>query len=256
MFRKNREENYDEYNDKYSSKYDDDYIAPSEEYRSECDHDHEQTYSNINTVAECKHSHEQTYDDADAEQRPYDHSHEQTNNNADAEQRPYVNYVELNNFFGRILEKGEKLIWAGSRHNVKPPTDNILDKNESKGKELIFTGLILFIFGMCVIPLVILGVVLMILGATKLSKNDATISLYALTDRRVIIACNLGVSSVPLNSIIKVEHSADSVYITSDSFYHNGQHIKAGAHKSSLLEINDPARVEKLIQDAMNGIYG
>ena len=53
MFGRKNNEDYDDYNEKYASKYDDDYIAPSKEYREECDH-----------------SHEQTYEDADTEQKP------------------------------------------------------------------------------------------------------------------------------------------------------------------------------------------
>ena len=130
MFRKKRDEEYDEYNDRYSAKYDDDYIAPSEEYRSECDHDHEQTYPDLDTVAEHEYSHEQNYYGSAAEQRSYDHS------------------AELERFFGRILGQGEKLIWAGSRNNVKPPPDNNLNKHEVIGKDLILAGFILFFIGL------------------------------------------------------------------------------------------------------------
>ena len=275
MFRKKREEEYDEYNDRYSAKYDDDYIAPSEEYRSECDHDHEQTYSDLDTVAECDHDHEQTYSDLDTVAE-CDHDHEQTYPDLDtvaeheysheqnyygsaAEQRSYDHSAELERFFGRILGQGEKLIWAGSRNNVKPPPDNKLNKHEVIGKDLVLAGFILFFAGFCFIPLAILGMVLMLLGGRKLSKNNASITLYALTDRRVITVCNNNISSIALHNIIAVDYSLlggdmGSVYITSNSVYMNGQNLDVGGYKMSFLEINEPARVEKLISETSDAV--
>ena len=102
MFGRKKNEDYDEYNEKYASKYDDDYIAPSKEYRAECDHSHEQSYSNVNNVRECDHSHEQTYEDADYEQRSYD------------------NYASIESRFQPYLTANEHILWVGGHDKQSP----------------------------------------------------------------------------------------------------------------------------------------
>ena len=124
-----KNDDYDEYNEKYAAKYDDDYIAPSHEYRSECDHSHEQSYANINDVRECDHSHEQSYANIN-DVRECGHSHEQTYEDSDYEQHPYDDYASLESRFQPFLAPGEHLLWVGGhdKKSPKPPTERKKDK--------------------------------------------------------------------------------------------------------------------------------
>ncbi|MCR5599562.1 MAG: hypothetical protein K6G33_02305 [Ruminococcus sp.] len=257
MFGRKREEDYDDYNEKYASKYDDDYIAPSKEYRSEqindrertysdmtavreCDHDHEQTYSNINTVRECEHNHEQTYEDADSEQHQYD------------------DYASLENFFEGMLERGERLVWVGSKNNVKPSSNTGKNPKQPVGLYIMFTGIALLVAGACSPMLIIFGLLLIVAGVVSMTKSSMT-AFYALTNNRVIIAGTSGTSSVALNDIIKVERSMlgknmGNVYITTRLMYRGSQ--RAGSSfRLALYEINDPARVERILNDAIQGFF-
>ena len=160
MFGKKNNEDYEDYNEKYASKYDDDYVAPSHEYREECDHSHEQSYSDINEVRECDHSHEQTYEDADTEQKPYDKR------------------VSLENSMEKLLAPNEHLLWAGG-------TIKAFSRRSGMGTKLLVAGLVMFLFGdFITMWMSMLGVLILTLGICLmvLEKRYA----YAVTDIRVI----------------------------------------------------------------------
>lgn len=242
MFGRKKDENLEEYNEKYASKYDDDYIAPSKEYRSECDHDHEQSYSNINTVRECEHDHEQTYNDADTEQKPYD------------------NYVNIENFFEKMLYQGEHLLWVGSKGNA-PVSANLQLKQKTPASVYIFlAGVVCFVLGFCLLPFLIVGILLMVIGGGKAKKSGQTVvDMYALTDQRIIVSNAWDNSSIALKDIIKVERSSNGsvgdVYITTDNIYSGGQKSTVNGYVMTLREINEPARVEGIINDAIHGFF-
>jgi hypothetical protein len=242
MFGRKKDENLEEYNEKYASKYDDDYIAPSKEYRSECDHDHEQSYSNINTVRECEHDHEQTYNDADTEQKPYD------------------DYVNIENFFEKMLYQGEHLLWVGSRWNAKVSANLQLKQKTPASVYIFLAGVGCFILGFCFLPMLILGIVLMFIGGTSSKKNGTVAVMYAVTDQRVIISNSWEHSSISMKDITKVEHSSSSdstgnVYITTDNIYSGGQKSTVNGYVMTLQGISDPARVEGIINDAIHGFF-
>ena len=158
MFGRRKEEDYEEYNERYAAKYDDDYIAPKKEYRRECEHSHEQSYSNINTVAECDHSHEQTYNDADSEQHSYD------------------SYVSLESRFQPYLAPNEHLLWVGGYDKLspKPPQERKIDRN--RNMFLIIISILLMVVGIVVCPLFLIGLVMMILTliAAEASRREST----------------------------------------------------------------------------------
>lgn len=244
MFSRKNDGNLEEYNEKYASKYDDDYIAPSEEYRSECDHDHEQSYSNINTVRECEHNHEQTYNDADTEQYSYD------------------NYANIENYFEKMLFQGEHLLWVGSRGNAKFSMDKQIEQKIPLSAYLLITGVVLIAWGFCMTPLLIAGVLLIVLGCIT-NKNKATGAvpvLYALTDQRIIITNTWDNSSISLKDIKHIEHSVKGnntgdVYITTDNVYSGGQKAALNGYVLTIQGITDPARVESIINDAIHGFF-
>lgn len=244
MFGRKKDENLEEYNERYASKYDDDYIAASDEYRSECDHDHEQSYSNINTVRECEHNHEQTYNDADAEQHPYD------------------NYANIENFFEKMLYQGEHLLWVGSRWNAKFSMDNQVEKKMPLGIYLLLIGVVFIVLGFCVTPLLIAGILLFLTGCIANKNNGLNSSpvLYAVTDQRIIISHSWDNSSIALKDIKHIEHSVKGnntgdVYITTENVYSGGQKAALKGYVMTIQGITDPARVESIINDAIHGYF-
>lgn len=242
MFGWKKDENLEEYNERYAAKYDDDYIAPSEEYRSECDHDHEQSYSNINTVRECEHDHEQTYNDADTEQKPYD------------------NYLNIENFFEKMLVQGEHLLWVGSKGNAPVSADLSLQREKPASAYVFFAGAALFVIGFCFLPFLIAGILLMIIGSKLSGKNGFAAVMYALTDQRIIVSNTWDNSSIALKDITKVGHyinrnNAGNVYIYTNNVYSKGQKMTANGYTMTLQDISDPARVESIINDAINGFF-
>ena len=245
MFGRRKDENLEEYNEKYAAKYDDDYIAPSEEYRSECDHDHEQSYSNINTVRECEHNHEQTYNDADTEQKPYD------------------NYVNIENFFEKMLVQGEHLIWVGSRGNAKISADATFSPKNNNGKNLFIISFIMTLIGIFfhfLYPLAIIGILMIVILFLFVPKTVAAVELYALTDQRVILSNSWDSTSVSLKDIKAVHHklsgkNTGDVCLTTDHIYSNGQKTTLEGYLLTLRDINDPARVAGVINDVLNGFF-
>lgn len=239
MFGRRKEEDYDEYNERYAAKYDDDYIAPSKEYRSECEHSHEQSYSNINKVEECDHSHEQTYSNADSEQHSYD------------------SYASLESRFQPHLLPNEHLLWVGGYDKLspKPPQER---KNDSKRNAvLIIISLVLMGVGIVVCPLFMIGFVMMILtlvGATGGFQTGVT----AITDMRVINIRNNIPSFIPLADIYNI----NAVVSGNNKGYINystkrpiraGQPMQNGQYRSGITGINDPQRVKRILQDAVHG---
>lgn len=230
MFGRKKDEDYDDYNEKYAAKYDDDYIAPSKEYRSECDHSHEQSYSNINDVRECDHSHEQTYEDADSEQKPYD------------------DRVSLESSMERLLAPNEHLLWTGGSIRAASSKNN-------NGSGVLAAGIVMFfIGGMLVWWISLLGMAVLCLGVCLMVRNS--VSAYAVTDIRVIVVRNGRNMSVPLAWINRVSggDSANSVLALSLDHPVNAYPGSSNKTRSLMMyRISDAPRVKRIINDAVMG---
>ncbi|WP_028519897.1 hypothetical protein [Ruminococcus flavefaciens] len=231
MFGRKKDEDYDDYNEKYAAKYDDDYIAPSKEYRSECDHSHEQSYSNINDVSECGHSHEQTYEDADSEQKPYD------------------DRVSLESSMERLLAPNEHLLWTGGSIRAASSKNN-------NGSGVFAAGIVMFfIGGLLVWWISLLGMAVLCLGVCLMVRNSA--SAYAVTDIRVIVVRNGRNMSVPLAWINRVnggDSSASSFLALSLDYPVNTYPGSKDKTRSLMMyRISDAPRVKRIINDAVMG---
>lgn len=239
MFGRRKEEDYDEYNERYAAKYDDDYIAPKKEYRRECEHSHEQSYSNINTVAECDHSHEQTYNDADSEQHSYD------------------SYASLESRFQPYLAPNEHLLWVGGYDKLspKPPQERKADKK--RNAILIIISLVLMGTGIKVCPLFMIGLVMFMLTSIAASGGFQT-GVHAITDMRVINIKNNRPQFVFLAEIYNISAvtgSNNKGYINYSTRrpVRAGQPMQNGQYRSGMTGINDPQRVKRILQDAVHG---
>lgn len=230
MFGRKRDEDYDDYNEKYAAKYDDDYIAPSKEYRSECDHSHEQSYSNINDVSECDHSHEQTYEDADSEQKPYD------------------DRVSLESSMERLLAPNEHLLWTGGSIRAASSKNNSAAGVFAAGIAMFFIG------GMLVWWISLLGMAVLCLGVCLMVRNSA--SAYAVTDIRVIVVRNGRNMSVPLAWINRVNGGDSANSVLALSLDHPVNAYPGSSNKTRTLmmyKISDAPRVKRIINDAVMG---
>lgn len=239
MFGRRKEEDYDEYNERYAAKYDDDYIAPSKEYRSECDHSHEQSYSNINTVAECDHSHEQTYNDADSEQNTYD------------------SYSSLESRFQPYLVPNEHLLWVGGYDKLspKPPQERKIDRN--RNMFLIIISILLMVVGIVVCPLFLIGLVMMILTLIAAAGGFQT-GVNAITDMRVINIRNNRTVFIPLADIYNINavvsgYNKGYINYSTKRPIRAGQAMQNGQYRSGITGITDPQRVKRILQDAVHG---
>ena len=242
MFGRRKEEDYEEYNERYAAKYDDDYIAPQKEYRRECGHSHEQSYSNINTVAECDHSHEQTYNDADSEQHSYD------------------SYASLESRFQPYLMPNEHLLWVGGydKQSPKPPQER---KKDRKSRAiLIFVSIVLIVFG-CGIRaagiMAFIGFTMLILTIVS-ATGGFNQGIYAITDMRVINIRNNRPMFIPLaeiSNISAVTGSNNKGYVTYSTRrpVRAGQQMQNGQYRSVISGISDPQRVKRILQDAVHG---
>ena len=235
VFGRRRDEDYDEYNEKYASKYDDDYIAPSHDYRRECTHSHEQTYEDMDDLWECRHDHEQTYQNV-TEVRECDHSHEQTYDDADYEQRPY--------------DKA-----AAQRQSYSGNTD--LEAVFAPYLALIIMGLI-FMFT-CIGAVV--GIVLLIIGIALLVKDDN--GFMAVTDRRLIVRVyntsqNIWLNTIKDISVVSKKGNMGRLQLMLDeqsvSFDLNrrASDIKSGSSNYYFSPaVENPERVKQIIEDAI-----
>ncbi len=268
VFGRRRDEDYDEYNEKYASKYDDDYIAPSHDYRKECTHSHEQTYEDMDDLWECRHDHEQTYQNV-TEVRECDHSHEQTYDDADYEQRPYdkaaaqrqsyAGNTDLEAVFAPYLAQGEHLLWAGGKGSLE-------QLNEKPHKEItvnpmpivfIIIGLI-FMFT-CIGAVV--GIVLLIIGIALLVKDDN--GFMAVTDRRLIVRVyntsqNIWLNTIKDISVVSKKGNMGRLQLMLDeqsvSFDLNrrASDIKSGSSNYYFSPaVENPERVKQIIEDAI-----
>lgn len=244
MFGRRKEEDYDEYNERYAAKYDDDYIAPSKEYRQECVHSHEQSYSNINTVAECDHSHEQTYNDADSEQHSYD------------------SYVTLESRFQQFLAPNEHLLWAGGfdKLSPKPPEEQ---KKDRKRRAILITIWIMFTVLGCVVSelgiLAFIGIIMFIITVVAAAGGFSQ-GVYAITDMRVINLKNNRATFAPLfdvkniNAVAGGDNRGCVTYSTSRPV-RVGQPQQNGEYRSVMSGVSDPFRVKRILQDAVHGAW-
>ncbi len=239
MFGRRKEEDYDEYNERYAAKYDDDYIAPQKEYRSECDHSHEQSYSNINTVAECDHSHEQTYNDADSEQLSYD------------------SYASLESRFQPYLAPNEHLLWVGGYDKLSPKPPQERKKDKKRNAVLIIISVLLMLVGIVACPLFFLGFIMFILTVVAAAGGFQT-GVNAITDMRVINIRNNSTAFIPLAEIYNINavvNSNNKGYINYSTKrpVRAGQAMQNGQYRSGITGITDPQRVKRILQDAVHG---
>lgn len=230
MFGRKNNEDYDDYNEKYASKYDDDYIAPSKEYREECDHSHEQSYSNINEVRECGHSHEQTYEDADTEQKPYDKR------------------VGLENSMEKLLAPNEHLLWAGG-------SPRAFKNKKATGNTLLIGGAAMFFLGGLIAEWVcILGILILTLGVCLMILEN--INAYAVTDIRVIAVQGGKNMSIPLGWIQYVSSLGSAsglVKLNLDFPVNSSPCRKDRTRIFTMYKISDAPRVKRIIEDASAG---
>ncbi|WP_024861336.1 hypothetical protein [Ruminococcus flavefaciens] len=242
MFGRRKEEDYDEYNEKYAAKYDDDYIAPSKEYRQECGHSHEQSYSNINTVEECHHSHEQTYNDADIEQHSYD------------------SYASLESRFQPFLVSNEHLLWVGGYDKKSPKPVQQRKKDRKARTILILISIALIVLGcitnaLCALSFI--GFIMLIITLVS-AAGGFNQGIYAITDMRVINVRNNRPVFAPLveiSNINAVTGSNNTGYVTYNTRrpVRVGQQAQNGGYRSVISNINDPQRVKRILQDAVHG---
>lgn len=269
MFGKRKTEDYDEYNEKYSSKYDDDYIAPSKEYRSECDHDHGQTYSDIDDIRDCDHSHGQTYSNLDdvrkARQdtgqtyedlddiKKCSHDHGQTYDDHNKEQKPYDAHAEAERRFEQLLEAGEHLLWLGGRR---------LDKKEKQQRKKLRTVMIiafLVMFTACFVFLMPIAIVaVMVIIISFLSSQALYNASYALTDKRLIVMVGEQISSMPLWHIMSIQSvgvntsGRGSILLTlAQPFNPSPKTSTRSSNTLYINNINDPIRVRRIFEDAV-----
>ena len=242
MFGRRKEEDYDEYNEKYAAKYDDDYIAPSKEYRQECDHSHEQSYSNINTVAECDHSHEQTYNDSDSEQTSYD------------------SYASLESRFQPCLAPNEHLLWVGGYDKKSPKPAEERKKDRKRNAVLIVISVALMALScvsgaLCIFSFI--GMIMLILTSVA-AAGGFNQGIYAITDMRVINIKNnrpLFVLLFDVKNITAVTGTNNKGYVSYSTArpVRAGQPLQNGEYRSVISGINDPQRVKRILQDAVHG---
>lgn len=239
MFGRNKEEDYDEYNERYAAKYDDDYIAPKKEYRRECGHSHEQSYSNINTVAECDHSHEQTYNDADSEQLSYD------------------SYASLESRFQPYLSPNEHLLWVGGYDKLSPKPPQERKKDKKRNAVLIIISVLLMLVGIVACPLFFFGFIMFILTVVAAAGGFQT-GVNAITDMRVINIRNNSTAFIPLveiyniNAVVNGKNKGYINYSTKRPV-RAGQPMQNGQYRSGITGITDPQRVKRILQDAVHG---
>ena len=242
MFGRRKNEDYDDYNERYAAKYDDDYIAPSKEYRTECGHSHEQSYDNINNVRECDHSHEQTYNDADSEQRSYD------------------SYASLESRFEPLLVPNEHLLWVGGYDKKTPAPKGSPAASRNIAVAGLVISAVLFLVGFCAFSefLCFLPPVAFILAIVFLVKLvNASNGVHAITDRRVItIGVNGYTVYYMLKDIKNISVSANSknygnVYFDSRIAALNSQ-VETSTRRS-MNGVQDPARVKRILEDAVRG---
>ena len=261
-----KDEDYDEYNEKYASKYDDDYVAPSHDYRRECTHSHEQTYDDMDDLWECRHSHEQTYQNI-TEVRECDHSHEQTYDDADYEQRPYdraaaqwqsyAGNTDLEAVFAPYLAQGEHLLWAGGKGRPDQPDAEARKKHTTNATVLIILGIILLFS--CIGAVV--GMLLLVFGIIELARSEDC--LMAVTDQRVIVRYNNNSHNIWLNTIKdiavvskkgnmgRLQLMLDEQSVSFD-LNRRASDIKRGSMNYYFSPaVEDPERVKRIIEDAI-----
>ena len=234
MFGRKKNEDYDDYNEKYASKYDDDYVAPSHEYRTECDHSHEQSYGNINDVRECDHSHEQTYADADYEQLPYD------------------NYAAIERQFMPFLTANEHILWVGG-HDKNCPAPKGDPTSSKKGAVIgLIVGIILTIVGVLTCALSVIGIIIIVISALALSGTfDA---LFAITDIRVIVLHGGRPTNFHLRALGNVSYTSQRNGVGYVQFENKNMRTQHGDSMPVRIgKIRDPERVSRILTDAIRG---
>ena len=238
MFRKNRSDEYEEYNQRQNAKYDDDYIADNEEYREECTHSHEQTYSNYDKRdeykeyrEECSHDHEQTYEDFNAELRPYDEQN------------------ELERSFTSDFDDGEYILWCGEP--VKGANSSETGMGSAGSAALIIMGAAFLL--MFTSPLI--GIVLIIIAIKTMKFSNLKGRKYAVTNRRVIVSGGTKPCNVPLSMIGAVTFHSSARRIGYVSFQIRPEYSRQNPRRTfmasnAFFAVKDPETVAGILKQA------
>ena len=258
MFGRKNGDDYDDYNERNAAKYDDDYIAPSHDYRRECDHSHEQTYEDMDDLWECRHSHEQSYQNIN-EVRECNHSHEQTYADADTEQRPYDNYNTIESLFEAYLEPNEHLLWAGGPGDLSKQNHEYKKKALNPGLTILVIGIVLMFT--CFVAFI--GLAFIATGIILLVTNSDP-GLYAVTDRRMMILSygdlrSFGLEQIESTNVVKNDQNVGRIHVCVNEIFgywnNNQSNINGLARRTiiALSKIQDPVRVKQIIDDACVG---
>lgn len=261
-----RDEEYEDYNERYAAKFDDDYIAPSHDYRRECTHSHEQTYEDMDDLWECRHDHEQTYQNV-TDVKECNHSHEQTYDDADYEQRPYytaaaqrqsyVGSADFESFFAPYLCHDEHLLWAGGFGRLDKLNAEARKQDMGVALAFIIIGLILTLTCIGTIP----GIILFVVGLSKANEKEQ--SIVAVTDKRIIVRYFESSQNIWLSSIKSITVSSKDGRIGNlrmmldenvvDYDFGRGTEIRANKSITYYIspKIQNPARVKQIIEDAI-----
>lgn len=244
-----RKENYDEYNEKYNAKYDDDYIREEKEYRSECGHDHGQTYKNEEYRAECDHTHGQTYEEKEY-RAECGHDHGQTYENFNGEQQPYDELSELENKFAAKLAPDEYIMWCGKAEKDANLKEKGIGCLGCFGFGFMAFALLLLIF----IPIISIAIIIYMIYLLR--ETDVKRRKYAITNKRFIVLNGEKIYSVPIGSIERVTYRSSPRNIGCVWFTCRDQ-INTGKQKiifyNGIFAVKDPAKVCRIMEAAIAG---
>lgn len=214
MFRR-KNENYDEYNEKNNARYDDDYIRDEKEYRTECSHDHEQTYEDFNS-----------------------------------EQQPYDQYNKLEAAFAAELEPGERILWCGKTekgaNSVEKGTGCIGDFCVVM---IIFSALMLILFPVLGFVLIVFMVYILREVNVKNRAYAITDKHFIMLNRKKFYSVPIGsIGNVTYRSSPR---NIGCVFFTLLSTG-NSEETKLNFN-NGIFAVKDPERVCRIMKDAIAG---
>lgn len=235
MFGRRRDEDYDRYNEEVNAKYDDDYIRDNDEYRDERRHDRGITYKNKEYRDECPHDHGITYETHDS--------------NANVEE----DYGALKAKFDKLMKEGEYVIWCG-----KPEKSAVLERFGVGNLGLLIPLIMIVIFTVLVFDSMesrLIGFSLqplfyLVFIALFAKMLDRRMSIYAITNTRVLAVSMIGYSSMKLKNIgyIKSRLYANN---TGDVVIRPSFGDLSGKRCQGFFNIKSPATVERILSDAV-----
>lgn len=214
MFRR-KNENYDEYNEKYNEKYDDDYIREEKEYRTECSHDHGQTYENFNS-----------------------------------EQQPYNEHNELADKFAARLEPNEHILWCGKAEKGADPVEKGTGCiGDFCVVMIIFSALILILFPVLGIILILSMVYILRETNVKSRAYAITDKRFIMLNRKKFYSVPIGsIGNVAYRSSPR---NIGCVFFTLLSTG-NSEETKLNFN-NGIFAVKDPEKVCRIMKDAIAG---